>query len=316
MKISGFTIIKNAVLYDFPIVESIESLLPLVDELIVVAGDSSDATDELLRSITSPKVQVIHSVWSTDKYKDKGQLFAYQTDLALKGCSGDWCIYLQSDEVLHEDSVEVIRKACQYYLPDQRVEGMTLNYVHIYADYKRYIDAKYFAYPCEVRVVRRREDIHSWRDAQSFRVMPHFDYRDYWQKEGTRALDCVQLDALVFHYGWSRNPYKMLGKMNFQRKVHYPEAQPIEGVDYYDYGNLSFFPLYKGTQPKAMSQRIQSMDWGGVLRYRGAPAAMNKKFSVKYRVVNFIERLMGGTRRIGGFKNYRIVERFKANKKI
>lgn len=34
MKVSGFTFVRNAVKYDYPIVESIQSILPLVDEEI------------------------------------------------------------------------------------------------------------------------------------------------------------------------------------------------------------------------------------------------------------------------------------------
>jgi len=35
MKVAGFTFIRNAVRYDYPVVESITSLLPLVDEMVV-----------------------------------------------------------------------------------------------------------------------------------------------------------------------------------------------------------------------------------------------------------------------------------------
>lgn len=314
MKISGFTFIKNASIYDFQLEESLRSILPLVDELIVVAGDSEDDTNARLEAMVDPRIKIVHTVWDTEKYPHGGQQYAYQTDLALKGCSGDWCVYIQSDEVLHEQSIEPIRKACQYYLHDMEVEGFVLPYTHLYGDYRRYIDAKHFAYPREVRVVRRREDIHSWRDAQTFRVMPDFDYKDYAQEEGTRKLKCIELpETRVFHYGWSRDPRCMAGKLNASARYYNPDATSktlVEGVDFYDYGNLSRFPLYKGSQPELMSDRIARMDWGHLLRYQGANAKMRKKFSFKYRIVNFVERLMGGGRRIGGFRSYRRIGRF------
>ena len=49
MKISGFTIIKNAIINDYPIVEAITSILPVVDEMIVLVGDSTDATREIIQ---------------------------------------------------------------------------------------------------------------------------------------------------------------------------------------------------------------------------------------------------------------------------
>ncbi|MBL7728962.1 MAG: glycosyltransferase family 2 protein, partial [Dinghuibacter sp.] len=44
MCITGFTIIKNAVKYDYPAVASIKSVLPLVNEMIVLVGDCDDDT--------------------------------------------------------------------------------------------------------------------------------------------------------------------------------------------------------------------------------------------------------------------------------
>jgi hypothetical protein len=69
MKISGFTIIKNAVLNDYPVVEAILSVLPVVDEMIVSIGDSEDETEALIRSIGNPKIKIIYSVWDPELKK-------------------------------------------------------------------------------------------------------------------------------------------------------------------------------------------------------------------------------------------------------
>ena len=63
MKISGFTIIKNAVINDYPIVEAIRSILPVVDEMIVSVGKSDDDTELLIRSIPDRKIKIVHSEW-------------------------------------------------------------------------------------------------------------------------------------------------------------------------------------------------------------------------------------------------------------
>ena len=62
MKVSGFTFVKNAVKYGYPVVESITSLLPIVDEMIVCLGDSEDETNKLIESIGSDKIKIINSV--------------------------------------------------------------------------------------------------------------------------------------------------------------------------------------------------------------------------------------------------------------
>lgn len=308
MKISGFTIIRNASQYDFPIVECITSALDLVDEFIVRYGDSSDNTEDLLRSIESPKLKLIKSDWDTSKYRVNGMIYAHETELALKECTGDWCLYLQADEVLHESAIPVIRDACRKHLENDNVEGFLLKYIHLWGDYKHYIDARHFAYPREIRIVRNSQDIHSWRDAQSFRVIPAFTRENYWQKENTRKLRCILLDAQVFHYGWARDPRCMVKKQTEQRYMHNGQEE-VRKEEFFDYGNMNYMPQYKGSHPAAMKQRIQNMSWKKYLRYDGAPIDMKKKFGLKYRIINFIENnFLGEGQRIGGFKNYKLVK--------
>lgn len=309
MKISGFTFIKNAVLYDFPIVESVRSVLDAVDEFVILAGDSGDGTNELLEAFAAePKVRIYHSVWDTRTYCRGGTIYAQQTDLARSYCTGDWCLYIQSDEIMHHDALPVIRRACEKYLDRDEVEGFVLKYVHLYGDYRHYIDSLHFAYPREIRIVRNRPDIHSWRDAQSFRSIPDFDGLDYGRSEGTRKLRCVLLDATVFHYGWSRDPRRMVGKKNAQNAVYDSSFRPVAGVDYHDYGNLSEMPLYEGTFPQAALERMAAFDWDAFVRYDGPRPQLPKRYGIKYRTVGFLEKhILRGGRRIGGFKNYKLI---------
>lgn len=296
--------------YDFPVVESVRSVLPVVDEFIIVAGDSSDGTDELLKAFDGePKVRIIRTVWDTQTYDRGGMIYAQQTDVGLRACTGDWCLYIQSDEIMHHDALPVIREACAKYLDDRRVEGFLLKYVHLYGDYRHYIDSLHFAYPREIRIVRNRPDIHSWRDAQSFRVIPDFNGVDYDVEEGTRKLRCILLDALIFHYGWSRDPRCMVRKANHHNALYSKDYKPVEGVDYYDYGNLGMMPLYEGTFPEAAAERMAAYDWADFVRYDGPRPNIGKRYGVKYRVVDFIEKhILRDGRRIGGFKNYKLLK--------
>ncbi len=302
MRISGFTIARNARIYDFPLVESIRSVLDIVDEFVVAVGAGEDDTEELVRSIGSPKIRIINTVWDTEKYKGGGTILAQQTDIALRACTGDWCFYIQADEVLHESALPVVKAACEKYLDDKRVDGFVLKYVHLYADYCHCIEALHFAYPYEIRIVRNRRDIHSWRDAQSFKINPNFD-GDYLAKEGTSKLRCVFLDARMFHYGWSRDPRCMSRKMVKMRKMYHPEYEE-DAAEYHDYGNLSLMPLFEGEHPEVMRERVAKMSWGHCLRYDGPPPQERKIFAPKYRLLGWIENRLLGGRRIGGFRNF------------
>ena len=103
MKTSGFTFVRNAVKYDYPVVEAITSILPLCDEMIVLAGDSEDDTLELIQSIKSPKIKIYRSVWD-DSLRTGGKVFAVETNKAfdLVSSDSDWAFYIQADEIIHE----------------------------------------------------------------------------------------------------------------------------------------------------------------------------------------------------------------------
>ena len=58
MKVSGFTFIRNAIKYDYPIVEAIQSILPLCDEVVVAVGNSEDDTLALIQNI-DPKITLL-----------------------------------------------------------------------------------------------------------------------------------------------------------------------------------------------------------------------------------------------------------------
>ena len=102
MKISGFTIVRNAVKLDYPIVEAITSILPLCDEFVVAVGKSEDSTLELIKQIPSGKIRIIETVWD-DSLREGGRTFALETDKALQETSADsdWCFYIHADELLN-----------------------------------------------------------------------------------------------------------------------------------------------------------------------------------------------------------------------
>ena len=152
MRISGFTFVRNAVVLYYPVVESIRSILPICDEFVVAAGDSTDGTTELIRAIDSPKLRILETVWNPDQFVH-GATNAVQTNIALDACRGDWAIYVQADEVVHQDDLPVLVESMQRHLHDRRVEGLLFDYLHFFADYDHYMNAHGW-YRREVRVVR------------------------------------------------------------------------------------------------------------------------------------------------------------------
>ena len=134
MKISGFTFCRNAVKYDYPIVESITSALPLCDEFIVNVGRCGDGTLELIQSIRDPKIKIVESVWD-ESLRQGGLIYSQQTNIALAHCTGDWAFYIQADEVFHEDDLPVLRRSMEQHAGNPNVKGLLFRYLHFIADY-------------------------------------------------------------------------------------------------------------------------------------------------------------------------------------
>ncbi|MGW8316800.1 MAG: hypothetical protein ACWGNV_14450, partial [Bacteroidales bacterium] len=300
MKISGFSMGRNALKLYYPMRQSIESILPLVDEFVVVLGksDEDDRTREEVEAIGSEKIHIIDTVWDIEKYP-RGMEHAHQTDLAKAACSGDWLFYLQSDEVVHEQDLPAIRRRCQELLEDHEVEGLLFRYLHFWGDYG-HIQDNHCWYEKEIRIVRNDPDIHSWESAQSFRRIPGFDGLSYRQQEGTHKLKVAEVDASIYHYGWVRPPSVMQRKIkafqtNHQGAKKVREMEALRQYDrVFDYGNLSTITRFEGSHPAVMKEWIAGFDWKDQLRFSGPFRSLNpvvpKHDKPRYRIISWVEK--------------------------
>ncbi|HZI73718.1 MAG TPA: hypothetical protein VFD73_06760, partial [Gemmatimonadales bacterium] len=208
VKLSGFTIVRNGVKLDFPVIASIKSLLPICDEVVVNVGKSEDDTLDVVRSIGDPRIRVIESDWDMTI---KNQVLADETLRAMRACRYSWGIYIQADEVLHESGAELLARAVQEHDRDHRVEGLLVKYLHFYGDLET-IALNRRWYRREVRAVRLDPalDIRPYQGAQGFRVGPTF-----------RKIRARLTQAQMFHYGWAR-PAQALRTKREVSQVLYP----------------------------------------------------------------------------------------------
>lgn len=256
MKVSGFTIIRHGTKFDYPYLESLRSLLPVVDELVVNVGkgddDTLDVVQRFARDEGAGKVVIFESHWPLDDPEKKrgGQILAEQTNFALDRCQGDWCLYLQADEVLHENDHGKIRAAMENTLGDSSVHGLLFDYVHFYGSFD-VIQNSRSAYRREVRAIKRDSGARSVGDAQSFRL-----------SDGSKP-NVIRSGAKVYHYGWVRPPEVMKAKTAFMDTLYHATAdaaQPFTG-DNYRYKRIWGLYPFKGTHPKTMHDRIARKKW-------------------------------------------------------
>jgi hypothetical protein len=289
MRVSAFTFVRNAVRLDYPVVESICSVLPLADEFVVNVGDCADGTLPLVESIGSPKLRIIRNRWET-AVRTGGRALALQADLALSQCSGDWAVYIQADEVLHERDLSAVRECLQHHLDDPRVEGVLFDFVHFYGNYHTCGAGRKW-YPREVRAVRTGRGVRAWRDAQGFRI------------DG-RKLRVVHCGAKVYHYGWVREPAVMkLKTVEFARWWHDDEtvrAKYMAGGPDFSYDTGGRLVPFEGTHPSVMASRIESAG----ARSRVVPSA-GRRASIRERLADWLELRLGWAP--GRYTNYTLL---------
>jgi len=295
MKVSGFTFVRNAIKYTYPVVQSITSVLPVVDEMIVCIGNSEDETEALIQSIGSDKIRIVHSVWD-DSLREGGKVLAVETDkaIAATAADSDWLFYIQADEVVHEKYYANITAAMQKYLGNKKVEGLLFNYHHFYGSYKYIGDGRSW-YSKEIRIIRNDKRIKSYRDAQGFR----------WNDD--RKLQVKLIDAYIYHYGWVRNPLTMLQKVNDFGKLwegdssHEAWKKKIKKKeDKYDYTSIDSLTPFEGTHPAVMSELLKREDWN----FEADVTKKNFK-NTKHKVLYFLWRKFGW--RPFEYRNYKRV---------
>ena len=289
MKISGFTIIKNAVINDYPVIESIRSILPVVDEMIVSIGKSDDDTESLIREIETDKIKIVQSVWDP-ALREGGKILAVETDKAFKHISSDsdWAFYIQADEVVHEKYHNVIRQAAENYLHDPRIDGLLFHYLHFYGTYDYIGDSRKW-YDKEIRIIRNNKSITAFKDAQGFR------------KNGQR-LPVKLIDAWIYHYGWVKSPSQMKQKMYQTGKLWHSDEEMnafLQSSDIFDYNDFDSLTKFNHTHPEVMQDRITKKNWDIRLDVH------RKKFSLKDQVLYWIEKKTG--KRLFDFRNYKII---------
>jgi len=219
---------------------------------VVAVGNSDDDTLGLIQNI-DPKVKIIQTTWD-DSLRQNGRVLAVETDKALAAIdpAADWAIYIQGDEVMHEADHPNIFNAMTQYLHDNEVDGLLFDYLHFYGSYD-YIGVSNNWYKKEIRIIKPRRGIFSFRDAQGFRKAPD------------QKLKVVLANAKVYHYGWVKDPTAMQRKQESFHKLWHDDAwleKNIKVAETFDYeDHIHELARFEGTHPQWIAPRIAARNW-------------------------------------------------------
>ena len=279
MRVSGFTFLRNGQKLGYPLVASIRSILPVVDEFVIALGPCDDDTEKMLREIGDPKICIIPTQWNErlrPDYSVKGFVYGQQKSIALFNCTGDWAFYLEADEVVHENDLPKIRTAMEKYLDNPEVEALVFDYLHFYGNANTTVWSPGW-YRSEVRIIRNT--IPAWSsEALFFNVV-----EGHKQSRYPRA---AHTGATIYHYGWVRSEAQM--KLKSSANLKYWQNRPDAPVDYAQIDPMVLRP-FTGTHPKAVQDWLPKA--GGIFQ-----ADPNHKLTArerKHRRMLWLEKTFG-----------------------
>tara|TARA_B100000795_G_C22729132_1_gene410655 strand:+ start:313 stop:1170 length:858 start_codon:yes stop_codon:yes gene_type:complete len=241
MKVSAFTFIKNGQILGYPFLESIRSILPIVDEFIVNVGKSEDKTLDLIQSLSSTKIRIIKSTWN-DTMQDRGYVYGQQKMIAQFNCTGDWAFYIEGDEVYHEDDLEKIQSSMRMHLNDNNVEALVFDFNHFYGNANSVLKSPGW-YRSEARIIKN--SVRSYAPDGLFWLVLDSNKKGRYPKAKHTGVTC-------YHYGWVRSEVEMNLKSSRVQKYWGSEHVKID----YAQMDQSIIKKFKGSHPKIIQDWI------------------------------------------------------------
>ncbi len=282
MTVVGVTIVRDAVRLEYPILAAINSILPLVDEMVVNVGRSSDGTIDLIeRACSGDNIHVLDREWDQSL---GGAVLAHETNIAMKYRSSDWIVYVQADEMLHEDGLPLIRETMVRHAHDDRVQGLLVDFKHHYGSPDLLATSRAW-YRREVRIVKTRSGAQSHHEAQGFRV-------------GEQRIQAVRSGGTFHHYGWARSAEALGAKSEADNEIYGRKAPRTYGALPWEYGLRPF----SGSHPAAAAGWLTEMEG----RYPGVGPRRWSLRQARMVISDVLER--GTGRRWWEYKNYDLID--------
>ena len=285
MKVSAFTFIKNGQILGYPFVESIQSILTIVDEFVINVGESEDNTLLMIQSIHSSKIRIIKSKWN-DTMQERGFVYGQQKMIAQYNCTGDWAFYIEGDEVYHENDLEQIRESMIIHLDDPNVEALAFNFYHFYGNANSYLDSPGW-YRSEVRIIKN--SVRSYAPDGLFWLVLNSNKQGRYPRAKHTGVSC-------YHYGWLRSQEQM--NLKNKKVQKYLAKDPVK-VDYSQM-DQSIIKEFQGSHPEIIKKWLPKES--GL--YKVDPNYKPTKKQKKHRMMIKFEKFFGVDL---GKKHYKLV---------
>ena len=109
IRLSCIMLARNLISQGYPFVETILSMIPYCEEMIICEGYSNDGTYEVLeklRELHKDKIIIIRKNW--EGKKNLGEVFAQTLNKVVDECKGNYILKLDPDHVFDKETIETL----------------------------------------------------------------------------------------------------------------------------------------------------------------------------------------------------------------
>jgi hypothetical protein len=174
-KLCGISIAMMANKYDYCVKESIISMLPICDYVIVCYVESNDGTLELLKSIKSDKIEILELTLNDWNLYNSCERLSYITNIGIQKADKlgfQYILSLQADEILDPSSFPAIKAALNV-----GAEGYLCTRINLWKSPYLELSVEHNRLPCSRYISRLAKSCYrAYSDAESIGVQSVEDF--------------------------------------------------------------------------------------------------------------------------------------------
>lgn len=206
--LGGSNFVWNGIRQDYNFIETLECLYALCDEISIAAGGDDGTWEEVYKWALLHSDRRIHlyriseGEWRSQVGREK---LSYFSNIAIGLLTTEWNLYLQSDEILHEDSFDNVRQAIEM-ADEYGVQAYFCRRLNLWKTPYHMLNVSQERKPCSTEVIRLARSIYRCVDDAESLGVPHVHIPG--------GIDNI----LIYHMGFVRDPVKHLVKIAHMQK--------------------------------------------------------------------------------------------------
>jgi glycosyltransferase involved in cell wall biosynthesis len=240
MTISAFTMVTDGIKYGYPFIENIKSMLPLVDEYIIIDGGSTDGTRKAIESLNESKVKIVNDEDTKWEYNWDFWRIIHNFNRGFQECKGDIVLCLDADYIIHEDSYDGLFQSFKDMINLNKIQSQYCRYNFMLAD--RFFFKKDRTLAVNMKLCKEKRlnvkwgiDLEHWGWGAEPIIYEKTEHGIIMGKLLSFGGEILKVNTKIFNYGFV---FKLGNEITKNQKYRYRIAERNTFIKYDKYKRL------------------------------------------------------------------------------